>query len=137
MLSRAVVYKHTNWALYSESSYNLAVLLGHLPLTLVSDFLFATILYWIAGYSSQPQRWLVFVLVIVLQDLAISVLYRSFSYSVRSEELAMIVSAVFIGVGECVLCESADRGRSGKPRLYIFVRNTAFRSPAPVSCRFD
>jgi len=98
-LSRAVAYKHTNARLYSEWSYSLAVLAAHLPLTVVSDLLFATLLYCIPGYTLEGGRWALFCLVVLLMDLAVSVQYRVFTYAAPSMEQAMITSSVYIAVG--------------------------------------
>lgn len=99
MNSRAVVYKQTNSGLYSEYTYILAVLAAHLPLTIVSDFIYATILYWMIGFVSDAGRWLYFYLVIISLDLCTSVMYRSFSFWSPSGELAMTAGTAFIAVG--------------------------------------
>lgn len=99
LASRQVVYKQTSAGLYGEGAHNLAVLAAHLPISALADFLFATILYLIVGYSRDGGRWAFFCLIIFLMDLAISVLYRSFSYITPSQELAMIVSSLFTAVG--------------------------------------
>lgn len=98
MASRAVAFKHTAAGLYSEFSYVLAVLAGHLPISIVCDVIFGTILYFIMGMAPNVTRWLVWVLIVFLMDLAISVMYRSFSYATPPQELAMIVSSLFTAV---------------------------------------
>lgn len=45
----SVVYKHMAAGLFSEHAYNAAVLAGHIPTSMIANFLFATILYWIVG----------------------------------------------------------------------------------------
>lgn len=98
MASRAVAFKHTAAGLYSEMSYVLAVMAGHLPISIVCDVLFATILYFIMGMATDAGRWALWVLIVFLMDLAISVMYRSFSYATPSQELAMIISSLFTAV---------------------------------------
>lgn len=100
MASRAVAFKHTAAGLYSEFSYVLAVLAGHLPISVLADVMFATILYFIMGMATDAGRWALWVLIVFLMDLAISVMYRSFSYAAPSQELAMIVSSLFTAVSE-------------------------------------
>lgn len=89
MLSREVVWKQTALGLYRESYYTTAVLAAHLPLAALSDFMFATVLYWLCGWAPDPARWLFFCAVIFALDLAVSVMYRTFSFAVRSQEVAM------------------------------------------------
>jgi len=61
--SRGVAYKHTSAGLFSEYSLNLAVLAGHLPISIVANAIFATILYFLVGFDGAGGRWAFFVLV--------------------------------------------------------------------------
>ena len=89
MLSREVVWKQTAMGLYREHYYTSSVLMAQLPLAILSDFIFATVLYWLCGWVPDVPRWLFFYLIIFALDLAVSVIYRTFSFAVRSQEIAM------------------------------------------------
>ena len=49
------------------------------------------------GYDYTGDRWAFFTFIVLLMDLAISTVYRSAAYSIKSQETAMIASSVFIG----------------------------------------
>ena len=54
-MSRGVVYKHTAAGLFGEGAYVLASVAASAPLSIGSDLLFATPLYFIAQYTEV--RW--------------------------------------------------------------------------------
>jgi ABC-type multidrug transport system permease subunit len=104
--SRGVAYKHTSAGLFSEYSLNLAVLAGHLPISIVANAIFATILYFLVGFDGAGGRWAFFVLV---------------SAACRSAGVSHCISASTI---------SAVAGRSCQ--AYAVQRALAFSPPAPL-----
>ena len=97
-LSRGVVYKHTNASLYGEWTYVLANTAAQAPLHIASDILFATPLYFLAQYAQDGGRWVFFCLVVILQDLLSSSLYRAMTFASPTDETAMIGSGLFTAV---------------------------------------
>ena len=123
-ISRGVVYKQTNAALFSESAFVFASVAAHLPLTAVSDVLFATPLYFIAQYDEDGGRWLFFCLVVILQDLVSSALYKAMTYASPSEETAMIGSGGWsdVEVSACVLDQWSTWTSHLRKRRYFCCR---------------
>ena len=72
--------------------------MANAPLHIVTDFLYATPLYFVSGYAQSADRWAFFAFVIMLQDLVSNALYRSFTYAASTDEVAMVFSAIAVAV---------------------------------------
>jgi hypothetical protein len=59
----------------------------------------ATPLYFLPGFAQDGGRWAFFCLIIILQDLCVSVQYRSFTWASPNQEMSMIISSGYIAVG--------------------------------------
>ncbi|KAE9332312.1 hypothetical protein PF008_g15012 [Phytophthora fragariae] len=63
---REVFYKHRGANFYRTSSYVLASYASQLPLAITEAFLFSGLVYWMGGFVSSVEHFLVFVLYMLL-----------------------------------------------------------------------
>ncbi|KAE8878863.1 hypothetical protein PF003_g36986 [Phytophthora fragariae] len=64
--AREVFYKHRGANFYRTSSYVLASYASQLPLAITEAFLFSGLVYWMGGFVSSVEHFLVFVLYMLL-----------------------------------------------------------------------
>lgn len=83
--SRPVVYKQTSAGLYQEFPYVWCVVLVSIPVAIVADTIFGSLVYWISNWTPQVDRYFVFLLTLLLVDLTIASLFRFNMYAFSSQ----------------------------------------------------
>ena len=86
--ARNVVSKQIDAGFFPSGSYSLSVAALHIPITLVECLIFGSCLYWIPGFYADAGRFFFFLLVLVLNSNAVSVLFRSISYVAKNPDIA-------------------------------------------------
>jgi ABC-type multidrug transport system ATPase subunit len=75
----------------------LSVAINSLPVSLLSSFIFATIIYWMTGFTNDAGRYFFFVLVLVCHELATAALFRFYGFVFPTEELAAAAAGITTG----------------------------------------
>lgn len=86
--ARNVVSKQIDAGFFPSGSYSLSVAALHIPITVVECLIFGSCLYWIPGFYADAGRFFFFLLVLVLNSNAVSVLFRSISYIAKNPDIA-------------------------------------------------
>jgi ABC-type multidrug transport system ATPase subunit len=89
--------KQMEGGFFQPFAFVLSVILNSLPTSLLSTFIFATIMYWMVGYADDVGRYFFFTLALVIHELAISALFRLYSFALPTEELAQAASGITTG----------------------------------------
>ena len=74
--SRSIVYRQTTAGMYNEVAYVISNVLALLPINMLADFLYGTILYWMTGWVDDVDRWLVFLLAVFSTDMCMAAFFR-------------------------------------------------------------
>ena len=82
---------------FSPSAYVLSVAVNSLPVSLLSSFVFATIMYWMTGFADDVGRYFFFVFVLVCHELATASLFRFYAFISPTEELAAACAGISTG----------------------------------------
>lgn len=89
--------KQMEGGFFQPVAFVLSVIINSLPTSLVSTFIFATIMYWMVGYADDVGRFFFFTLALVVHELAVSALFRLYSFALPTEELAQAASGITTG----------------------------------------
>lgn len=98
LLSRKVVYRHDDSGLYSPAAYVYALVACSIPVALVADVIYGSIVYWPTNFVPEAARFLFFLLVIFLMDNTMGAYLRTLAYACRSQEVANALGTAFIGI---------------------------------------
>jgi len=97
-LSRRVVWRHVDAGLYSPAAYLLALVTVSLPLLLLNDAVYGSLVYWPTNYAPEASRFFFYLLVITLVDLSMGAYLRALAYATPSMERAGAVGQGIIGI---------------------------------------
>jgi ABC-type multidrug transport system ATPase subunit/ABC-type multidrug transport system permease subunit len=89
--------KQMEGGFFQPVAFVLSVIINSLPTSLISTFIFATIMYWMVGYADDVGRFFFFTLALVVHELAVSALFRLYSFALPTEELAQAASGITTG----------------------------------------
>jgi ABC-type multidrug transport system ATPase subunit/ABC-type multidrug transport system permease subunit len=82
---------------YGPLSYVISVFVNSLPISFISTFLFATILYWMTGFANDVGRYFFFCLALMSMELACASLFRFYSFIWPTEELTQAAAGITTG----------------------------------------
>ena len=97
--SKRIVHRHVDIGLYPAPAFLLSTMITHFPVAIVGDFIFATALYFLAGFSLNDSglRYAFWVFVLTCHDLALSTMFRTLAYLLPSAELAQSMAGASTG----------------------------------------
>ena len=104
-----VYIKETNRRMYRTLPYYLTVLLRDLPLLLLIPFIFATVIYWLAGIDKVFIHYVEFVAIVALAGnttAALGTLVSSFSSNVQSATATMVLISQIFSIFSGYFCKS-------------------------------
>lgn len=95
---KAIFYKMKDALFFPTLSYTLAQNLTILPLQIVENIIYITIVYWSAGLSSEENgsRFLTFILISLIFSMTVGQLFRVIAAVVPSTGAAMPVAGILI-----------------------------------------
>jgi ABC-type multidrug transport system ATPase subunit len=96
-IGKKTAAKQMEGGFFQPFAFVLSVILNSLPTSLLSTFIFATIMYWMVGYADDVGRYFFFTLALVIHELAVSALFRLYSFALPTEELAQAASGITTG----------------------------------------
>lgn len=78
--NRAVADKQVVAGMYNPTLYALVSNLAHLPVALVEAILLCTTIYWMSGFADDAERFVIFVFVAFLINVALAAYFRSVAW---------------------------------------------------------
>jgi ABC-type multidrug transport system permease subunit len=70
---------------YSALAYVSAILITSLPLAILCDLIFGSIVYWMVGFAPQADRFFFFLLIVFIVDILFGSFLRMFAFLAASE----------------------------------------------------
>lgn len=96
-LGKRVACRHLEGGFYGPGAYVTSVMLNSLPVSIISTFLFATIMYFMCGFAEDAGRYFFFVLSLVAHELSTAALFRFLAFVAPTEELANAAAGITTG----------------------------------------
>lgn len=90
--AKRVVQKQIMAGFFPTLSYIFSVVTVHMPLACIESFIFGTILYWLSGFVYDAGRYFFFVLVLLCNNLTMSVIFRSITYFAKNQDVAQMMA---------------------------------------------
>lgn len=90
---KMVVSKQVNAGYYSPAHYVSSVVLSHFPLAFVETVIFTLFLYFMSGFTTDAARYFIFMLVALLQNLAMSGMFRAVAWATDNADIALNMAA--------------------------------------------
>ena len=96
--ARRIVYRHLQSGLYSPFAYISSIVLASLPLALLANIAFSSILYFTSGFNPRFLNFLWFALVVFSIDLAMAAWARLLALSCRALDVANAMTNAILAV---------------------------------------
>lgn len=74
--SRGVVYKQTAAGFYTPFAWITCVVLASLPVAIVADVIFGSLLYWITKFVPEVDNFLFFLMTLFFMDVLLAAIFR-------------------------------------------------------------
>lgn len=74
--SRGVVYKQTAAGFYTPFAWITCVVLASLPVAIVADIIFGSLLYWITEFVPEVDNFLFFLMTLFFMDVLLAAIFR-------------------------------------------------------------
>lgn len=98
-----VIYKQVDAGFYPTLPYIVALTLVSIPLVILECTIFGSIIYWMSSFNDNAGSFFYYLFMMMLVDLVISVLFRSFCYLASNPDIAQMLAgpttAVFLIFG--------------------------------------
>ncbi|KAF8605578.1 pleiotropic drug resistance ABC transporter [Ceratobasidium sp. AG-I] len=93
---RPIVARHQKAAMYHPFAEALAVTAVDIPITFITQILFAIVLYWMTGLQKVASKFFIFLLFTLVMTLTMKAFFRALAASFGRESTAQAVSGIGI-----------------------------------------
>ncbi|RLN98073.1 hypothetical protein BBJ28_00023679, partial [Nothophytophthora sp. Chile5] len=96
LAERDIFYKQRGANFYRTASYVLAQSVGQIPLAIAETLIFGSLVYWICGFAADAARFIIFLIILLLMNLAMGMWFFFLSAISPNGNIASPVSQVSI-----------------------------------------
>jgi len=92
------VFKHYSYRLYPPTAQIIAQMICHFPTALIETIIFSTLVYWMTAFASEAGRFILFIVIIMVVNMAISTFFRFLAYVAGKQEEAEAMVSPSVGI---------------------------------------